>query len=61
MSLSSMLTRNMHTGAEDLRIILTTDVVNNFLPASWQASLVQLSYSVVGLWDSVMRALSIFA
>lgn len=56
-----MLTRNMHTGAEDLRIILTTDVVNNFLPASWQASLVQLSYSVVGLWDSVMRAVSIFA
>lgn len=56
-----MLTRNMHTGAEDLRIFLTTDVVNNFLPASWQASLVQLSYSVVGLWDSVMRAVSIFA
>lgn len=50
----------MHAGAEDLRILLTTDVTNNFLPASWQASLDALSYSVVGLWDSIMRAFAIF-
>lgn len=61
MSLSSILTRNMHTGAEDLRILLTTDLTNNFLPASWQASLEALSFSVVGLWDSVMRAFAIFS
>lgn len=50
----------MHAGAEDLRMLLTIDVTNNFLPASWQASLDALSYSVVGLWDSIMRALAIF-
>lgn len=60
MNLSSQLTYNMHHGAEDLRILLTTDITNNFLPASWQASLVELSYSVIGLWDSIMRAFAIF-
>lgn len=50
----------MHAGAEDLRILLTTDVTNNFLAASWQASLDALSYSIVGLWDSIMRELAIF-
>lgn len=59
-NLSSVLTRNMHAGAEDLRILLTTDVTNNFLAASWQASLDALSYSIVGLWDSIMRELAIF-
>lgn len=50
----------MHAGAEDLRILFTTDVTNNFLPALWQASLDALSYSIVGLWDSIMRELAIF-
>ena len=59
MNLSSQLTYNMHHGAEDLRILLTTDITNNFLPQSWQASLRELSFSVVGLWDSVVRGISV--
>ena len=59
MNLSSQLTYNMHHGAEDLRIMLTTDITNNFLPQSWQASLRDLSFSVVGLWDSVVRGVSV--
>lgn len=59
MQLSSQLTYNMHHGAEDLRIMLTTDITNNFLPVSWQDFLRDLSYSVVGLWDSIIRAISI--
>lgn len=59
MNLSSQLTYNMHHGAEDLRIVLTTDFVNNFLPQSWQDSLRDLSYSVVGLWDSIVRGVSL--
>ena len=63
MDLSSQLTYNMHHGAEDLRIVLTTDFVNNFLPQSWQDSLRDLSYSVVGLvvglWDSIVRGVSL--
>lgn len=59
MNLSSQLTYNMHHGAEDLRILLTTDITNNFLPQSWQASLRDLSFSVVGLWDSVVRGISV--
>lgn len=58
MNLSSQLTYNMHHGAEDLRIMLTTDITNNFLPASWQQSLSDLSFSVVGLWDSIVRGVS---
>ena len=59
MNLSSQLTYNMLHGAEDLRILLTTDITNNFLPHSWQASLRDLSFSVVGLWDSVVRGISV--
>ena len=59
MNLSSQLTYNMHHGAEDLRIMLTTDITNNFLPASWQESLSDLSFSVVGLWDSIVRGVSV--
>ena len=59
MNLSSQLTYNMHHGAEDLRIVLTTDFVNNFLPQSWQDSLYDLSNSVVGLWDSIVRGVSL--
>ena len=59
MNLSSQLTYNMHHGAEDLRILLTTDITNNFLPQSWQDSLRDLSYSVVGLWDSIVRGVSL--
>ncbi len=59
MNLSSQLTYNMHHGAEDLRIMLTTDITNNFLPASWQQSLSDLSFSVVGLWDSIVRGVSV--
>lgn len=59
MNLSSQLTYNMHHGAEDLRIMLTTDITNNFLPASWQQSLSDLSFSVIGLWDSVIRGISV--
>lgn len=58
MNLSSQLTYNMHHGAEDLRIMLTTDITNNFLPASWQQSLSDLSFSVIGLWDSIVRGVS---
>ena len=59
MNLSSQLTYNMHHGAEDLRIMLTTDITNNFLPASWQQSLSDLSFSVIGLWDSIVRGVSV--
>ena len=59
MNLSSQLTHNMHHGAEDLRIMLTTDITNNFLPASWQESLSDLSFSVIGLWDSIVRGVSV--
>ena len=59
MNLSSQLTYNMHHGADDLRIMLTTDITNNFLPASWQQSLSDLSFSVVGLWDSIVRGVSV--
>lgn len=59
MNLSSQLTYNMHHGAEDLRILLTTNITNNFLPGSWQDSLRDLSYSVIGLWDSIVRGISL--
>lgn len=59
MNLSSQLTYNMHHGAEDLRIMLTTDITNNSLPQSWQDSLNALSHSVVGLWDSIVRGVSV--
>ena len=59
MDLSSQLNYNMHHGAEDLRILLTTDITNNFLPGSWQDSLRDLSYSVIGLWDSIVRGISL--
>lgn len=59
MNLSSQLSYNMHHGAEDLRIMLTTDITNNFLPASWQESLSDLSFSVIGLWDSIVRGVSV--
>ena len=59
MNLSSQLTYNMHHGAEDLRIMLTTDITNNFLPASWQQSLSDLSFSVIGLWDSIVRGVTV--
>ena len=59
MNLSSQLTYNMHHGAQDLRIMLTTDITNNFLPASWQESLSDLSFSVTGLWDSIVRGVSV--
>ena len=59
MNLSSQLTYNMHHCAEDLRILLTTDITNNFLPGSWQDSLRDLSYSVIGLWDSIVRGISL--
>lgn len=59
MNLSSQLNYNMHHGAEDLRIMLMSDITNNFLPASWQESLNVLSYSVIGLWDSIVRGVSV--
>lgn len=59
MNLSSLLNYNMHHGAEDLRTMLTTDITNNFLPASWQDSLNALSFSVIGLWDSIVRGVSV--
>ena len=59
MDLSSQLNYNMHHGAEDLRTMLTTDITNNFLPASWQDSLNALSFSVIGLWDSIVRGVSV--
>ena len=39
--------------------MLTTDITNNFLPASWQDSLNALSFSVIGLWDSIVRGVSV--
>lgn len=60
MNLSSVLTHNMHSGAQDLRNLLGTPATE-WIPASWQQSLYDLSYSVVGLWDSIMRAFAIFA
>jgi len=59
MNLSSQLNYNMHHGAEDLRTMLTTDITNNFLLASWQDSLSDLSFSVIGLWDSIVRGVSV--
>lgn len=59
MDLSSQLDANMHSGAQDLRDALFTPNTA-FLPTSWQASLDQLSYSVIGLWDSIVRAVEMF-
>ena len=55
MDLSSQLNAKMHSGAQDLRDALFTPATE-FLPASWQASLNDLSHSVIGLWDSIVRA-----
>lgn len=58
MNLSSQLTYNMHHGAQDLRNLLGTGAADGWLPGSWQDSLHDLSFSVVGLWDSVIRVFS---
>jgi len=39
--------------------MMPTDITNNFLPASWQDSLSDLSFSVIGLWDSTVRGVSV--
>lgn len=59
MDLSSQLNYNMHSGAQDLRDALFTPTTE-ILPGSWQASLNDLSYSVIGLWDSIVRAVETF-
>lgn len=56
-SLSSTLNRNFHLGAEDARTLAWSDAANQWLPTSWQRSIETLSYSVTGLWDSVVGAL----
>lgn len=58
MNLSSQLTFNMHHGAQDLRNLLATGAADGWLPGSWQDSLQDLSFSVIGLWDSVIQAFS---
>ncbi|PLA37370.1 hypothetical protein CYJ46_09200 [Corynebacterium coyleae] len=58
MNLSSQLTYNMHHGAQDLRNLLSTGAADGWLPGSWQDSLQDLSFSVIGLWDSVIQAFS---
>ncbi|QYH20026.1 hypothetical protein JKI95_03040 [Corynebacterium aquatimens] len=58
--LSSMLNVNFHSGAEDLRSIAWSGPADQWLPTSWQQSLTDLSYSVTGLWDSLVRAIMLF-
>lgn len=41
------------------RNALGNGAADAWLPASWQASLNDLSHSVVALWDSVINAISI--
>lgn len=57
--LSSALNRNFHLGAQDTRRFVWSNLVNDWLPTSWQESITQLSYSVTGLWDSVIRAIEL--
>ncbi|MDK6494087.1 hypothetical protein QP172_10175 [Corynebacterium coyleae] len=59
MGLSSLLMYNIHHGAQDFRNALGNGAADAWLPASWQASLNDLSHSVVALWDSVINAISI--
>lgn len=56
--LSSMLHANFHSGAQDVRAIAWSDIIP--LPETWRQSITDLSYSVTGLWDSVIRAIQIF-
>ena len=55
-----MLNVNFHSGAEDLRSIAWSGPADQWLPTSWQQSLTDLSYSVTGLWDSLVRAIMLF-
>jgi len=55
--LSSTLHYNFHSGAQDVRDFAASDVAAQWLPASWRQSLTDLSFSVTGLWDSLVRAL----
>lgn len=57
--LSSTLNRNFHLGAQDTRRFVWSNLANDWLPTSWQESITQLSYSVTGLWDSVIRAIEL--
>ena len=59
MGLSSLLTYNIHHGAQDFRNALGNGAADAWLPASWQASLNDLSHSVGALWDSAINAISI--
>lgn len=55
--LSSTLHYNFHSGAQDVRDFAASDVAAQWLPGSWRQSLTDLTYSVTGLWDSLVRAL----
>ncbi|AQQ14778.1 hypothetical protein CGLAU_04010 [Corynebacterium glaucum] len=55
--LSSTLHHNFHSGAQDVRDFAASDLAAQWIPGSWRQSLTDLSYSVTGLWDSLVRAL----
>lgn len=57
--LSSMLNRNFHLGAQDTRRFAWSNLASDWLPTSWQESITTLSYSVTGLWDSIIRAIEL--
>lgn len=55
--LSSLLDTNFHLGAQDVRTLAWTEQATQWLPTSWQQSITDLTYSVTGLWDSLVAAL----
>lgn len=48
---------NFHLGAQDVRWLAWTEQASQWFPTSWQQSVTDLTYSVTGLWDSLVRAL----
>lgn len=55
--LSSTLHSNFHSGAQDVRNFAASDIAAQWVPASWLQSITDLTYSVTGLWDSLVHAL----
>lgn len=55
--LSSTLDRNFHSGANDVRTLAWSETASQWLPTSWQQSITDLTYSVTGLWDSLVNGI----
>ncbi len=57
--LSSQLDADFHSGAANLRSLVNSDLAQQVLPASWQNSITELSFSITALWDSIVNAVSL--